>query len=122
MRPTTFDITSTGFATMLMFALTLTVLCAASSIAKADAALDPTPAAIVKLDDLDLGTAEGARSLYRRIANAAQEVCPQASHGDLNAQAAALSCQRAAIAGGLHQLSPQQLAMLTKVPQLASLR
>ncbi len=121
MRATTFDITSTSFASMLLSAFVLTVLWAAASIAKADPAIDPAPSVVVKFDDLDLGSSKGAQTLYRRITSAAEQVCPYADHRDLSLRSTIKSCQQAALDRAMHRLSPQQLAALTKIPRVASL-
>jgi UrcA family protein len=58
----------------------------------------------------DLSSAQGTRALYRRIVNAAREVCPGYDSLYPNVVAASNECQRAAIARAIGQIGSARLA------------
>jgi UrcA family protein len=68
--------------------------CLAAHAAHADEA---APQRSVGYSDLDTGTSAGAAALYRRIKNAAAEVCGPSVTLDLTMVAAAKACQDKAI-------------------------
>lgn len=60
----------------------------------------------------DLATEQGTRALYRRIVNAAAEVCPGADSLFPDAAAKSKECQRAAIAQAIGQVGSARLAAI----------
>ena len=66
----------------------------------------------VRYDDLNLATSAGASVLYRRIASAARQVCPDVYSHDLGVVAAGERCQSEAIAKAVRELNSPQLAMV----------
>jgi UrcA family protein len=87
--------------------------CIAAAVANLAAAATPpadVPTMIVHYADLDIATDEGARRLYRRIAAAAERVCPYADIQDLSGLAVSRSCQAQAIARAVQAVSSPRLA------------
>src|ERR1700683_136578 len=78
------------------------VLGIGSSMAHAVTATEDVPSVTVQYSALDLTSDEGARILYRRIATAAQAVCPQADARDLDGFARSKSCRSEAIVRVTH--------------------
>ncbi len=66
----------------------------------------------VYYDSRDLATERGIRALYRRIENAAEEVCPGYDSLSAAAVAASQECQRQAIARAIGQIGNAQLAAI----------
>jgi UrcA family protein len=64
----------------------------------------------VYFDAHDLATAQGTRALYRRIVDAAQQVCPGYDSLYPNVVAKSKECQRAAIARAIGQIGSTRLA------------
>jgi UrcA family protein len=58
----------------------------------------------------DLATAQGTRALYRRIVNAAREVCPGYDSPSLDVVNRSNECQRAAIAQAIGKIGSARLA------------
>jgi UrcA family protein len=83
---------------------------ATTSFAGAPSADPPTMS--VRYDDLDLATAAGVNTLYRRISAAAQQVCPDVYSRDLGVVAAGERCQANAIAQAVRQVNSPQLALV----------
>jgi UrcA family protein len=94
------------------FALVLagTLLGAAAGVTTAATPAADGPAIAVKYKDLDLNTREGSVTLYKRIADAASEVCSFADNRDLAAVAQSRACRRAAIDRAVNDLHSPQLA------------
>jgi UrcA family protein len=86
------------------------VLGVGSSMAHAAPATDDVPSVTVQYSAFDLASDEGARNLYRRIANAAQAVCPDANPHDLNGFVRSKSCQAEAIARAVRDVHSPRLA------------
>jgi UrcA family protein len=105
----------------LLSACAVTVLCATASVAKA-ADTPSTASVVVRFHDLDLRSESGARTLYRRIASAVRQVCPETDSRRLGDKAAAWSCQRQALDQAVASINNPQVAMLLKNPRLASAR
>jgi UrcA family protein len=79
---------------------------------------DDMPSVTVRYSDLDLATTAGVNVLYRRIANAARQVCPDVYSRDLDVVAASTRCQANAVARAVRELNNPQLALVhaTRVP------
>jgi UrcA family protein len=76
----------------------------------ASAETSESPSVTVRYGDLDLATARGAHMLYRRIAVAAEQVCPTAHTRDLALLARARSCQADAVSRAVREVNSPQLA------------
>jgi UrcA family protein len=63
------------------------------------------PSVVVKFNDLDLDTRQGAQALYRRLVSAAREVCPAEVESDLHRTAMVRECRDAALARAVRQLN-----------------
>ena len=73
------------------------------------------PTIVVKYSEQTLATDEGLHTLYRRITNAAKQVCPDASSRDLSRQVKSAQCQNQAIARAIRQIDNSSLAALHAV-------
>jgi UrcA family protein len=95
-------------ATAALFAGALTFVL--TPVARADTVTD-VPKIEVKYTDLDLATDQGARTLYRRIAAAARQVCPH-GEGSIVPKMDELSrtCIRESIARAVREVNSQRLA------------
>ena len=71
------------------------------------------PSVVVRYADLDITTQQGANALYRRIAAAAQRVCPDADIRDLDLSSQIRACQKQAIARAVQAISSPLLAALS---------
>lgn len=81
--------------------------------AQAAPATDPVtgaPAVNVRFGDLNLATTAGVQTLYRRIAAAAKEVCPQADFAELGRYAISRACQARAIERAVREVHDPRLA------------
>jgi|HubBroStandDraft_4_1064222.scaffolds.fasta_scaffold1934707_1 UrcA family protein len=88
------------------------LLTTATELASAAPQAAAVPSIVVNYADLDISTEQGARSLYRRIALAAQAVCPSADLRDLARFTDSRACQQQAIARGVQAVSSPLLAAL----------
>jgi UrcA family protein len=70
------------------------------------------PSVTVRYSDLDLTTTVGVNTLYRRIANAAYNVCPRPDMRDLQATGVADQCRAEAVARAVHDVNNPKLAMV----------
>jgi UrcA family protein len=87
----------------------------ASGFSAVGAAGAPAPTEIVKYDDLNVSTADGAAELYRRIRLAAAHVCSSFDRPlDLNSQASKADCIRQAISHGVTALNQPALFTVYK--------
>jgi UrcA family protein len=86
------------------------IIAAAAGVASAAGTPTEVPSVVVRFTDLDLGTDQGVRSLYSRIARAAHVVCPDAPIRDLNAAAQSRACQQQAIARAVREVNTPLLA------------
>jgi UrcA family protein len=84
-----------------------------SSMAHAATPTDDVASVAVQYSTADLSSDEGARNLYRRIATAAQAVCPNADPRDLDAFALSKSCQSEAIARAVRDVRSPRLAAVS---------
>jgi UrcA family protein len=73
------------------------------------------PAIVVKYSAQSLATDEGVHTLYRRITNAAKQVCPDASSRDLSRRVKSVQCQDQAIGRAIRQIDNSRLAALYAV-------
>ncbi len=80
------------------------------SVAHAMTPTDGVPTATVNYGDLDLSTQAGALTLYRRIAAAARQVCPDEDTRNLASFARSRACQAEAIARAVSDSHIPQLA------------
>jgi UrcA family protein len=96
----------TGRIAMLIGCL----LAGSLGVAQAATPADEVPKVVVSYSDLDLSTTEGARTLYRRISIAAQEVCPFQDALDLSRRAKNHACREAAIERAVSSVNNAQLA------------
>jgi UrcA family protein len=71
---------------------------------------DDTPRVVVRYDDLDLTSEQGAVTLYQRISGAARQVCPNASGPSLRAMQLQRSCISAAIERAVTDVNSPTLA------------
>lgn len=81
-------------------------------VARAATPADEVPSVVVSYRDLDLSTAEGARTLYKRISAAANKVCPPDDGGQPLLRARNRACREAAIDRAVHAVNNAQLAAL----------
>jgi len=101
----------TQFRRSLAVAGAFAALTVATTSFAAAPSVDP-PAVSVRFDDLNLSTANGVNSLYRRISVAARQVCPDVSSRDLVVVAAAQRCQATAVSRAVSKLNNPQLALV----------
>jgi UrcA family protein len=76
------------------------------------ASSEAAPRQVVNYSDLDLASPEGTLALYRRIATAAQKVCPPESSRDLARKARIDACRSEAIARAVRDINNSRLAAL----------
>ena len=91
------------------------LLTLAASVGALSTALAATPdssvrSVTVNYGDLDLKTEAGAKSLYRRIAMVAKQVCPADETRDLSRLALARACQHDAIERAVQTVNNPHLA------------
>jgi UrcA family protein len=70
------------------------------------------PSVVVKYSEQSLATDEGVNALYRRITNAAKQVCPEASIRSFSLQRQVEQCRDQAIARAIRQIDNSRLAAL----------
>jgi UrcA family protein len=85
---------------------------AATSISFAAPLSDDAPSVTVRYDDLNLATSAGVDALYRRISNAARQVCYDSRSRDLGIVAASERCQANAIAQAVRDVNNPHLALV----------
>ena len=93
-------------------ALAACLLAGSLGVAQAAAPVSEFPQIAVSYSDLDLNTSEGTRELYKRIANAAQEVCPYPNARELAQIEVNHACRDAAIAKAVRQINTPALVAL----------
>jgi UrcA family protein len=91
-------------------AITGTLLLGAACAASADVLSNDPPTVQVSYADLDLGTENGAQTLYHRITAAARIVCPDSSERGLSDLAKTKACRQSAIDRAVHEVPSAQLA------------
>jgi UrcA family protein len=82
---------------------------AASAATPAD---DDLPRLVVRFPADTLGTDSGAKTVYRRLVRAAEEVCPAVSSASPFVNTAVQACRDQAIARAVHQIGSPRLAAL----------
>jgi UrcA family protein len=87
-------------------------LVGALGVAQADTPTDEAPSLVVRYGDLDLATDAGVQALYRRLAVAAQEVCPFEDSKSLAQVSYSHTCRAKAIARAVHDINSPRLAAL----------
>src|SRR5258707_290637 len=70
------------------------------------------PSVVVKYSEQSLATDEGVYALYRRITNAAKQVCPAEETRDLKRQSLIKECRNQAVARAIRQIDNSRLAAL----------
>jgi UrcA family protein len=70
------------------------------------------PTVTVRYDDLNLATDRGTAVLYKRITNAARQVCPDEFSRDLAVVTASRACQAKAIARAVQDVNNPKLALM----------
>ena len=98
----------------------LLVLCGFAGVMAAGAAgaASPdsdVPSVVVKYSEQSLATDEGVYALYRRITNAAKQVCPEASNRELSRLRQVEQCRDQAIARAIQKIDNSRLAELHAV-------
>ena len=88
------------------------VAMAITTVTVAAPAGDAAPSVAVRYDDLNLADPAGVNALYRRIAHAARQVCPDVYSRDLNVVSAGERCQAAAVARAVSDVHDTQLALV----------
>jgi UrcA family protein len=85
----------------------ITVAAFAGAAANAE---DAVPSQAVKYGDLNLSSAQGAATLYKRIEAAARGVCPPANGRQIDQIASQKSCYDQAIARAVRQVNSSTLS------------
>ena len=88
------------------------LLAGSLGVAQAATPNDEAPSLVVRYGDLDLSTAAGARTLYRRLSTAAHQVCPFEDSKAPAQMAYNNTCRAEAVARALHDINSPQLATL----------
>jgi UrcA family protein len=83
----------------------------AAAAAGASPVSNDAPALVVRFSADMLATDSGARALYRRLAQAAEQVCPQPSETRL-VREVVVKCREQAIAGAVDKIHNQRLAAI----------
>jgi UrcA family protein len=96
----------------LLTALAACLLGGALSAAHAASPADGVPTMVVSYGDLNLSTDDGARTLYRRIAAAARQVCPLEDPRDLVGTAHSNACRTQAVARAVRDINSPRVAAL----------
>ncbi len=96
------------------FALASATALASPGRAAASEPAEAVPAVTIGYSASDLASDGGARTLYRRIALAARQVCPEYDSRDLQAYEASRTCQRQAVDRALRQVGNPRLASLAQ--------
>jgi UrcA family protein len=83
---------------------------AAAGTAGASPASSDVPELAVQFNSDMLATDSGARALYRRLAHAAEQVCPPQPSSTWLVPAAVAKCREEAISGAVNKIHNQRLA------------
>jgi UrcA family protein len=95
--------------------LTALVGCVLATTANAAGAVTPTdgaPSVVVRYDDLNLSSEQGALALYRRLSAAARRVCPRENSRDLGDFTRSRACRSEAVARAVRAVNSPQLVAL----------
>jgi UrcA family protein len=106
-----------NFRTPRALAACLVALAGCVFVATADAAGVVTansgvPSVVVRYNDLNLASDQGAQALYRRLSGAARRVCPVENARDLGEFSRSRGCQTEAIARAVQEINNPRLAAL----------
>jgi len=80
------------------------------AVSAACAAEAPVPQVTVHYDPRNLATERGARTVYRQIVRAAEEVCPSNSASGRFLNEAVRQCRAESVARAVHLIDNQRLA------------
>jgi UrcA family protein len=83
---------------------------AAAGAAEATPENSDVPALVVRYNTDMLATDSGARALYRRLAQAAEQVCPSQPSNTRLTSEVVLKCREQAIAAAVNKIHNQRLA------------
>ncbi len=97
------------FGVLVLGSLAGVMAVGAASAASPDS---DVPAIVLKYSEQSLTTDEGVHTLYRRITNAAKQVCPDASKASLSRMRPTEECRNQAIARAIRQIDNSRLAAL----------
>jgi len=101
---------NTAYGLLRLPSVALLLACGCAGLAAAAPSSADVPSVVVRYGDLNLQTEAGVRTLYRRLARAAAQVCPvPLSNLDLTQLGSARSCQAAAIARATASLHDPRL-------------
>ena len=89
-------------------------LAAAGAAAPVLANPSDVPQAVVRYGDLDLNSAQGMRTLHRRLDAAARSVCPSPSIQELTRLNFAEACRARAVARAIGEIKERRLAKLSR--------
>ena len=101
----------TRLATTMMLFGGLAGLAVAGTAGALPAVLD-APSMTVKYSSDALATDSGTRALYRRLAQAAEQVCPNAPSDSRIVSAAVLKCRQEALTAAVNKIHSERLAAL----------
>lgn len=102
----------TGLFALATGAFTLSALADSTAATQSRVTSTGAAAIVVHYGDLDLNTDAGSARLYRRIASAARQVCPDEFSRDLATVAASQKCQAVAIATAVQDVHSPMLAQV----------
>jgi UrcA family protein len=97
------------FASLLLGSLAGVMAVGAASAASPDSGV---PTVVVQYSEQSLATDGGVNDLYRRITNAAKQVCPTASIREFRALRQVEECRDQAVARAIRQIDNSRLAAL----------
>ncbi len=100
----------TAHSLTALTASALAAFAAAAGATDRPATVGDAPSMTVRYADLNLQSPEGVATLYRRLAAAADQVCPTRYTRDLHAQALSQQCQHAAIERAVRTIDSPMLA------------
>jgi UrcA family protein len=100
------------FSMLCLSALATSLLAATAGAGAVYGSSDEPPSVNVRYDDLNLASVGGRSTLYRRLKQAAQRVCPNSDASDMLRFAQAQACQVAAVQRALHSIGGPVVAQL----------
>jgi UrcA family protein len=110
------------FSMLCLSALAASLLAATASAGAVYGWSDQPPSVTVRYGDLNLASADGRSSLYRRLRQAAQQVCPDADASDMGRFARSQACQIQAVQRALRSIGGPVVAQLQVEHGLAQQR
>ena len=110
-RPTS----SRRITRLVVAAIIATVVGVPASFAQVASNDSDAQSVTVKYSDLNLATAEGSRTLYHRLVDAARRVCPAVGHpAELSQNRDAQACISATVQNAVKQVRNPQLAQVAE--------